>query len=62
MYKVNSNIILDKIINFFSLVNLYYNFRNSNYFVLLRFNLVIGRNFLRYRGLLVWELILIFFK
>ena len=42
--------------NLFSLANPYYNPRNSNHFVLPRFNLAIGRNSLRYRGPLVWEL------
>ena len=56
MYKVNSNITPDKITNLFSLANPYYNLRNSNHFVLPRFNLAIGRNSLRYRGPLVWEL------
>ena len=56
MYKVNSNITPGKITNLFSLANPYYNLRNSNHFVLLRFNLTIGRNSLRYRGPLVWGL------
>ena len=56
MYKVNSNITPDKITNLFSLANPYYNLRNSNHFVLPRFNLAIGRNSLRYRGPLVWGL------
>ena len=47
---------LDKMTNLFSLANPYCNLRNSNHFVLPRFNLAIGRNSLRYRGLLVWEL------
>ena len=56
MYKVNSDITPDKITNLFSLANPYYNLRNSNHFVLPRFNLAIGRNSLRYRGPLAWEL------
>ena len=56
MYKVHSNITPDKITNLFSIANPQYNLRNSNHFVLPRFNLGIGRNSLRYRGPLAWEL------
>ena len=56
MYKVNTNITPVKIANFFSITNPHYNLRNSNHFVLPRYNLDIGRNSLRYRGPLVWEL------
>jgi len=56
MYKVNCNITPDKITNLFSIANPYYNLRNSNHFVLHRFNLDIGRNSLRYRGPIAWEL------
>ena len=58
MYKVNSNISPVKITNLFSIANPHYNLRNSNNFVLPRYNLDIGRNSLRYRGPLVWELLL----
>ena len=37
-------------------LELCYNLGNSKHFVLLRFNLDIGRNSLRYRGPLAWEL------
>ena len=50
MYKVNGNITPDKIANLFSVANPHYNLRNSNHFVLPRYNLDIGRNSLRYRG------------
>lgn len=56
MYKVNSNITPAKITNLFSIANPHYNLRNNNHFVLPRYNLDIGRNSLRYRGPLVWEL------
>ena len=56
MYKVNSNITPVKITNLFSIANAHYNLRNSNHFVLPRYNLDIGRNSLRYRGPLFWEL------
>ena len=56
MYKVNSNITPVKITNLFSIANPHYNPRNSNLFGLPRYNLAIGRNSLRYRGPLVWEL------
>ena len=56
MYKVNSNITPDKITNLFSIAYPHYNLRNSNHFVLLRFNLDMGRNSLRYRGPLACEL------
>ena len=56
MYKVNGNITPDKITNLFSNANLHYNLRNSNSFVLPRFNLDIGRTSLRYRGPLAWDL------
>ena len=48
MYKVNGNITPDKIANLFSVANPHYNLRNSNHFVLPRYNLDIGRNSLRY--------------
>lgn len=56
MYKVNCNITPDKITNLLSIANPYYNLRNSNHFVLPRLNLDIGRNSLRYRGPIEWEL------
>ena len=56
MYKVNSNITPDKMTNLLSIANPHYNLRNSNHFVLPRFNLDMGRNSLRYRVPLAWEL------
>jgi len=56
MNKVNSNITPDKVTNLFSIANLHYNLRSSNHFVVPRFNLDNGRNSLRYRGPLTWEL------
>ena len=56
MYKVNRNITPDKIANLFSIANPHCNFRNSNHFVLPKYNLDIGRNSLRYRGPLAWQL------
>ena len=44
------------ITNLFSIANPYYNLRNGNHFILPRYNLHIGRNSVRYRGPLVWEL------
>ena len=46
MYKVNSNITPVKIKNLFSIANPHYNLRNSNHFVLPRYNL----------DIIVWEL------
>ena len=56
MYKVNCNITPVKIKNLFSIANPHYDLRNSNHFVLPRYNLDIARNSSRYRGPLVWEL------
>ena len=56
MYKVNSNITPDKITDLFNVANPLYNFRNGNRFVLPRYNLDIGRNSLRYRDPLAWDL------
>ena len=56
MYKVNSNTTSVKITNLFCIAYPHYNLRNSNHLVLLRYNLDIARNRLRYRGPLVWEL------
>ena len=50
MHKVNGNITPDKIANLFGIANPHYNLRNSNHFVVPRYNLDIGRNSLRYRG------------
>ena len=58
MYKVNRNITPDKIANLFSIANPHRNFRNSNHFVLPKYNLDIGRNSLRYRGSVAWQLTL----
>ena len=44
------------ITNPFSIANPYYNLRNGNHFILPRYNLHIGRNSVRHRGPLVWEL------
>ena len=56
IYKVNGNITPDKIANLFSIASPHYNLRNSNHFVVPRYNLDIGRNSLRYRGPLAWQL------
>ena len=58
MNKVNRNITPDKIANLFSIANPHCNFRNSNHFVLPKYNLDIGRNSLRYRGSVAWQLTL----
>ena len=55
MYKVNSNITPDKMTNLSSIANRHNNLRNSNRFVLSRYNVDIGRNSLRCIGPLAWE-------
>ena len=50
IYKLNRDITPDKIANLFSIANQHYNLRNSNPFVLPRYNLDIGR------GPLAWQL------
>ena len=54
-YQVYKSELPDNIIRLFSGSNCCYDLRNSIKFEVLRFNLEVGRNSLRYRGALFWN-------